>query len=264
MPKNRRPPSKNYRKPPVEFQFKPNQSGNRAGRPPQKKGLVGSALGGGIADRLSVMALEEATRQVTIREGDKVSQLPAMQALLRTMFRAAANGDTKAGKQLVDLITRTEGARVATATETLQYSVQYQERNLALLAKYEREGAEPPEIYPHPDDFVFDWKVGEFQILGPRSREEAGARKVIVAKAIETMGRYLEVKAALEKDPTNRELKREFNELDQYQEVLKADAERNFRHEACRIARQALKIKETDARDEEAELRGQASSGRRT
>ena len=106
MTEDNRPRSNKYRKPPVEHQFKKGKSGNPNGRPPKKKaGRSGlSALGGGIADRLGAMALDEATRPVTVREGDKVSEIPALQALIRTMFRAAAQGDTKAGRQLLEVI----------------------------------------------------------------------------------------------------------------------------------------------------------------
>jgi hypothetical protein len=53
-----------------------------------------SALGGRIANQLASVTMEEATRLVTIGEGDNVSEIPAMQVVLRTMFRATARGDT--------------------------------------------------------------------------------------------------------------------------------------------------------------------------
>ena len=107
--KDSRTSSSNYRKPPVAHQFKKGTSGNPNGRPRKKAVQPGfGALGGGIADRLGAMALDEAIRPVTVREGDKVSEIPAMQALIRTMFRAAAQGDTKAGRQLLEVIARAE------------------------------------------------------------------------------------------------------------------------------------------------------------
>jgi hypothetical protein len=96
------------------------------------------------------MALDEAGRPVTVREGDKVSEIPAMQALLRTMFRAAAQGDTKAGRQLLEVIARAESARTEKALGLLQYAAQYVEKYAPIFDKHKREGLDPPDIYPHP------------------------------------------------------------------------------------------------------------------
>ncbi len=243
--KDRRAASSNYRNPPAEHRYKKGESGNLSGRPPKKKAVQPSfsALGGGIADRVGAMALEEATRLVTVREGDKVSEIPAMQALLRTMFRASAQGNTKAAHQLLELISRNESARTATAVELLQYAAQYKEKYTAIFQKHEREGLDPPDIYPHPDDIIIDETTGEVTIEGPTSKEQAGARKAVRQQSFESLHRYFEVEAALAKEPTNGALKREFKELKKYHEFLMKDAERIVRHEELRLSRRALETK---------------------
>src|ERR1700738_1655890 len=201
-PKNSRTASRNYRQPPVEPQFKKGTSGNPNGRPKKKPVQPGfGALGGGIADRLGAMALDEATRPVTVREGDKISEIPAMQALIRTMFRAAAQGDTKAGRQLLEVIARAESGRTGAALEILEHAVQYKEKYVPIFEQHEREGLDPPDIFPHPDDMIINETTGEVTLEGPTSKEQAGARKTVRQQSFESLHRYFEVEAALAQEP---------------------------------------------------------------
>src|SRR5258706_9877910 len=225
--KDSRTASSNYRKPPVAHQFKKGTSGNPNGRPKKRAVQPGfGALGGGIADRLGAMALDEATRPVTVREGDKVSEIPAMQALIRTMFRAAAQGDTKAGRQLLEVIARAESGRAGSALEFLEHAVKYKEKYGPIFEQREREGLDPPDIFPHPDDMIINETTGEVTIEGPVSKEQAGARKTVRQQSFESLRRYFEEEAGLGKEPTNKAIKREFKEMKKNHEFLKEKAQR--------------------------------------
>jgi hypothetical protein len=166
-----------------------------------------------------------------------------MQALIRTMFRAAAQGDTKAGRQLLEVIARAESGRTSTAVEILQFAVQYKEKYGPIFEQREREGLDPPDIFPHPDDLIIDRMTGEVTIDGPTDKEQAGARKDARQQAIESTKRYFEVEAALAKDPANSMLRRELKELKEYYEFLKKDSERMLRHEMLRLSRRAFEPK---------------------
>src|SRR5207248_3452863 len=130
-----------------------------------------------------------------------------------------------------------ETGRAGATLEFLQHAVQYKERYAPIFEQREREGLDPLDIFPHPDDVIINETTGEVTIDGPISKDQAGARKAVRAQAIESMRRYFEVEAALAKEPTNRTLRREFKELKEYYEFLKKDAERLQRHEALRLFR---------------------------
>ena len=237
-------PSDNYRKPPVEYQFKKSQSSNPKGRPPKKKVVppTGSSLGGGIEDRVSAMVLAEANRLIEVPEGNKVSKIPAIQALLRTMITTGAKGDSKVAAKILDVVARVESARAIEAQDFLAYAAEYKEKH---------EGLDLTDIYPHPDDFVINEYTGEVTIDGPKTKEEAGARKAVREIALQATARYFEVKFALAKDPENQALRKEFNELQKYIDFLERDSARDARHKALRLARRALEPKPDGKEDEQ-------------
>jgi len=172
------------------------------------------------------------------------------------MFRAAAEGDTKVARQLVDLVAQAESGRVSAAFNALEYAIHYKETYLPIFEEHEREGREPPDIYPHPDDVLIDQRTGTFTIDGPETKEQADAQRAVRDRALKSLGRYFEVEAALRTDRSNRALRREFEILKQEHEILKKDAERMLRHKALRLARRgvapdvAIPKPETPARPE--------------
>jgi hypothetical protein len=159
------------------------------------------------------------------------------------MFRAAAQGDTKAGRQLLEVIARAESGRTGATLEILEFAVQYKEKYGRIFEQREREGLDPLDIFPHPDDVIIDETTGEVTIDGPTSKEQAGAIKSVLEESIKSMPRYFEVEAALAKEPTNSTLRREFKELKKYHEFFKKDSERILRHKALRLSRRALETK---------------------
>src|SRR5258706_5308874 len=137
-----------------------------------------------------------------------------MQALIRTMFRAAAQGDTKAGRQLLELIARAESGRTGAALQILEHAVQYKEKYGPIFEQREREGLDPPDIFPHPDDMIINETTGEVTIEGPLSKEQAGARKAVREQAFESLRRYFEEEAGLGKEPTNKAIRRGVKEME--------------------------------------------------
>jgi hypothetical protein len=82
-----------YGKPPTRTRFRKGVSGNPGGRP---RGIT--------AGRATAPAIKEAYRPVTVREGDKVITMPAIQAVLRSQIALAAKGNGPAQRALIDLV----------------------------------------------------------------------------------------------------------------------------------------------------------------
>src|SRR2546430_5592514 len=82
-----------YGKPPAHTRFSKGKSGNPGGRP---RGLT--------AGRATALALKEAYRLVSVKEGDKVITLPAIQAVLRSQVALAAKGNGLAQRTVIEAI----------------------------------------------------------------------------------------------------------------------------------------------------------------
>ena len=93
-----------YRSPPIEHRFRKGVSGNPRGRPPKIRALVATKIGGqpgiGFEDPIKSLAIKEAYRIIPIREGDRTERIPVIQAILRKVAVAAANGNTRRSKTI--------------------------------------------------------------------------------------------------------------------------------------------------------------------
>jgi Family of unknown function (DUF5681) len=190
-----------------------------------------------MVDQLGAIALKEAMRPIAVREGDKITKMPAVQALIRSLFRSAAQGDSKSQRQLLDMVAQKESARTTFTRELLDSAMRYKEETGEIFARYERDGLPPPQIYPHPDDVIIDESTGEVTFDGPLSKEQAGAQKVVMDDAMKNIGRFIDVKAALGQDPSNREPQLELKQLKKIISFHEWNFERRTRHEAFRRAR---------------------------
>ena len=84
-----------YGRPPVHTRFAKGKSGNAGGRP---RGIT--------PGRATALALKEIYRPVTVREGDKVIKMPAIQAVLRSQVALAAKGNGPAQRALLETAPR--------------------------------------------------------------------------------------------------------------------------------------------------------------
>jgi Family of unknown function (DUF5681) len=81
-----------YGRPPVHSRFRKGQSGNPSGKRRH-----------GEAERAQALIWKEAYRSLTLREGDKLTRMPALQAVARSMMTCAVKGNVAAQRAVVKL-----------------------------------------------------------------------------------------------------------------------------------------------------------------
>ena len=208
---------RHYRNPPIEHRFRKGVSGNPRGRPRKALALVGTRIGGqpaiGPEDRIKALAIEEAYRIITIREGDRVERVPVIQAILRKIAVAAANGNTRAQQSYLNLLTGAEADRRMATMEILKHAVEYKEHWGLLLAQRARSGATGPEPVPHPDDVIIDYRTGEVRIDGPVMEEQKAAEEQLKALWPHLERDLMELNKQIESDPNDVSLRKLQKEL---------------------------------------------------
>jgi Family of unknown function (DUF5681) len=217
-----------YRVPPAEFRFKKGTSGNLKGRPPKERALVTTKFGGqpgiGFEARIKSIAIEEAYRLITVREGDRIERVPVIQAILRKVAVSAANGNTRAQRTYLDLVIGAEADRSAAAAELLRAAVEGKEYWAGIFAEYDRRGIDRPNPIPHPDDVVIDYKTGEVQIKGPVMTEQKEARETAISYKKKLEKDLKICTAAMEANPDDLELRRTHKKLTKIVDWLKRGA----------------------------------------
>jgi hypothetical protein len=89
-----------YGKPPVHTRFRKGKSGNPTGK--RKSGK---------AERAEALIRRELYRSLTVREGEAVTKMTALQAVIRSLIACAAKGNVPAQRALVKVAQDIEDAR---------------------------------------------------------------------------------------------------------------------------------------------------------
>ena len=89
-----------YGKPPVHTRFRKGKSGNPTGK--RKRGK---------AERAEALIRRELYRSLTVREGEAVTKMTALQAVIRSLIARAAKGNVPAQRALVKVAQDIEDAQ---------------------------------------------------------------------------------------------------------------------------------------------------------
>jgi hypothetical protein len=185
-----------YGKPPSEYQFKKGQSGNPSGRRKKVPDKPRSS------DRPTQgMLLYEAYRPVMVREGEKIIELPAIQAVFRAMGVAALKGNRFAQKALAELVQKVEQDHRDIQYANLEAFTDYKVQLNREIERCKRLGLPDPEPLPHPDDVIIDYRQGTFRIAGPITKEEKATWDKMIERRDEAQSEIIELTGLIKEDP---------------------------------------------------------------
>lgn len=158
-----------YAKPPTGSRFKPGQSGNPKGRPKGAKNKR-PALND---ERLKSIILDEAYREITVRDGDRNVSVPMAQAIVRALAVNAAKGQHRAQRLFAEMLSSTERQNKALADEWLRTAIEYKVEWERELQRREVLGiTNLPQPLPHPDQVIIDMNAGTARVQGPMTKED--------------------------------------------------------------------------------------------
>jgi len=207
-----------FGKPPQKTRFAPGKSGNPKGRPKGAKNKR-PALN---EERLKDIVIDEAYRDISVRDGSRNVSMPMVQAIIRSLAVNAARGQHRAQRLFAEMLTSTERQNKQLVDEWLNTAMDYK-------IEWDREPerrklmgiTDLPQPLPHPDQVKFDMNTGQAWVVGPMTRDEKTELDEWVSKRDDFKEEFKRLREELEN--TDDEKHRAFLETDMAQSKMIVD-----------------------------------------
>ena len=133
--------------PPVEYRFKPGQSGNPLGRPRKSSAAITTSSVDGAY-------LAEAKRGIRVKDEDGVRELPAIQVVARNQAMAAAKGNLKAQNDFAANTRKAEYGETFRREKLFESAIEYKAACEFIRDYHEKNRLPPPEFSLNPDHVI--------------------------------------------------------------------------------------------------------------
>jgi hypothetical protein len=168
-----------YGRPPRHSRFPKGKSGNPDGRPVKEKPPARAGRAGRISPSVAAQASEIVRKPIKAREGGQERDVDTVEVALRKLQRKALDGHVAAIRLLFEYLGEHERLqaleRALSAVEREKERALYRKHIADArqeIAKADRLGLPEPELYPHPDDVLFE-PDGRVRVVGPMNAKEA-------------------------------------------------------------------------------------------
>jgi hypothetical protein len=111
-------------------------------------------------------ALQAGRKKIRVREGERVKEVSAHQALVDAVITYGLKGNARFAGLGLDLLRTAEQAHAREVAEKIEFWTAYKERVSEEIAHARRNGLPEPVIYPHPEDILIGGKDGP-KFTGP-------------------------------------------------------------------------------------------------
>ena len=189
-----------YGSPPMRSRFKKGQSGNPRGRPRGSQNRPPSY------ERFTLIALEEAYREIVVRDGDDPVKLPSMRAIIRRVVLQAVNGDKRSQKMIIDLIGPIEHQKKVQHVRELEVAMAYKLDWEEELERRDRHGEIGEDPVPHPDDIVPNFANDRIEIRGPMTKEQNNYWEWVQLLHLDSKQEIADLEQEMKKNPKDPKL----------------------------------------------------------